>query len=79
MLGLASDSPQIVRRQCSDSVRGQSEEFEQSSDCPRTVLGLISDCPRTVLGLISDSDFEIWLEVQPKKVRIQSEFSPRTV
>jgi len=68
VLRLASDSPWIVRRQCSDSVRGQSEEFEQSSDCPRTVL-----------GLISDSDFEIWLEVQPKKVRIQSEFSPRTV
>jgi len=66
VLGLASDSPWIVRRQCSDSVRGQSEEFEQSSDCPRTVL-----------GLISDSDFEIWLEVQPKKVRIQSEDSPR--
>ena len=53
VLGLASDSPWIVRR--------------QSLDCPKTVLGLRPrtvreseqslDCPRTVLGLISDLDF----------------------
>ena len=46
--------------------------------CAQTVLGQSKFSLRTVLGLNSDSDFQNWPDFQPKKIRVKSEFSPRT-